>query len=254
MADPISITSLILDVSTIVSQLITYAKAVKGASDDIRRLSEEMFALKGILEHLRAQVELKSTELPELETITFNPEQLRSAIQTTNEFLRKLLADLEEPKGRLKRLKGKLEWPFTQDQFNIHLTRLERVKSWLILVLTTDNSALSRDMYHEINNLARSLRDDLRIRERETIQMANKDLFEWLAPVSPENDHLRASKNREIGTGNFFVDGYLKNWLNANDDLKILFLRGKCRSMPLLPRKRQLIPNVIAGIGKTTLL
>jgi len=239
MVDPISITSLILQIGKIVSSLIEYGKGVKGASADIRRLSEEVFSLRGVLEHLQAQVDPESTELSQelwSEAAPYNPEQLKSTIQTTNGFLQSLLTDLEEPKSTFKRLSQKLEWPLSQEKLNVHLARLERVKSWLILVLTTDSAALTRDIWYEINGLASSLKEDIRTREHERIQMANKDLFQWLAPVSPRDDHLRASKNREPGTGKWFIDGDLKNWLRGDDDLRtILFLRGKCTPKLLLP-------------------
>lgn len=240
MVDPISITSLLFEVGNIVSSLINYAKAVKGARADIRKLSEEIFALKGVLEHLQAQVEPKSTKVPQQpmsDAIPYNPETLNSVVQSTSEFLQSLLTELEEPKSKFKLLRKKLEWPFTQEQLNVHLARLERVKSWLILVLMADSAALSRDMYDEINSLTSSLKEDLRIREGEKIKTANEDLCQWLAPVGPANDHLRASKNWEIATGRWFIDGDLKNWVQDNDDPQtVLFLRGKCTSRLLLPR------------------
>ncbi|KAJ5118756.1 hypothetical protein N7448_010464 [Penicillium atrosanguineum] len=237
MADPISIVGLITDVSTIIASLISYAKAVQSAKSDIRQLSEELFALKGILEHLskeapRDEPKSEQTELPD----SFDRDVLMRVLQTTNEFLESLLADLETPKTKFRRLKQKLQWPFTQEETSEHLARLERVKSWLILVLTADHVSVDRALNSEISSLARSLKEDLSIRHQERNEMANQALFEWIAPVNPGKSHLRASKVQNIGTGRWFIDGYLQDWVSSKDNTeKIHFLVGK------------------SGLGKTTL-
>ncbi|GAD91601.1 hypothetical protein PVAR5_0174 [Paecilomyces variotii No. 5] len=239
MVDPLSVTSLIIDIGTLISNIISYAKAVRDARSDTQRLIEELFAVKGILEHLSAQVEpqdLRASPLNPEPLALFNPELLESTLSTTHEFIQSLLSDLEEPVSRLKRLKAKLEWPLTKERVNTHLVRLERVKSWLILVLTSDNSALQRDVYRQITGLAESLEKDLKVRDDERAHAARRELFNWLAPVNPTGVHLRASKARESETGRWFLDGSFRSWINDSSVYrKILFLMGK------------------SGIGKTTL-
>ncbi|KAJ5769256.1 hypothetical protein N7520_003815 [Penicillium odoratum] len=235
--DPISITGLVIDVSHIISCLIKYAKSVKTARSEMQKLSEELFALKGILDHLAAQ---SSSEIPKFQHIEsegsspFNEHVMNRVLQATKEFLESLLKDLEPAESKLKSWKQKLEWHFTQEKINDHLIRLERVKSWLILVLTADHAAVERDLQQEIGSLARSLTEDLKIREQERNQMANRELFEWMAPVSPANSHLRACEGYDIASGKWFIGGHLKHWLWYGDK-NIFFLVGK------------------SGTGKTTL-
>ncbi|KAJ5594186.1 uncharacterized protein N7459_000394 [Penicillium hispanicum] len=237
--DPISITGLIIDVSHILSSLISYAKAVQGAKSEMRKMSEELFALKGILEHLSTTQTLPDSPKSELDLDSpspFDRDVMARILHTTNEFLQSLLSDLEIPANKFKRLKQKLQWPFTQEQVNEHLDRLERVKSWLILVLTADHVAADRDLQREMSGLASSLRDDLQMRQEERNQVANKELFEWMAPVSPASLHLQASKVHRIGTGRWLMDGHLKKWLQDQDEQRrMLVLVGK------------------SGTGKTTL-
>lgn len=253
MADPVSITSLVLDASRVLSYLISYGRDLQSARTEPRKLSEELFALKGILEHLSAQIEETP---PRSCSDTLNPDLLGNVLHSTRELLHSLLRDLEEPKTKFKRLGKRLEWPFTQKEFDKHLSRLERVKSWLLLVLVADNASLDRALHTEMGDLARSLREDLHIRSQERIQSANRDLFRWLAPVDPATVHLRAWRSREIGTGKWFIDGYFKDWLRRNSaQKKIIFLVGKCMAMlyswlPVLPANSW----SIAGAGKTTLL
>ncbi|OOQ85019.1 hypothetical protein PEBR_31019 [Penicillium brasilianum] len=239
--DPISITGLIIEVSHVLSRVIDYAKAVQGAKSDMRKLSEELFALKGILEHISTGIgDNTPTSEKEIESEQssgeFDRDVMSRVLFTANEFLQTLLQELEEPATKFKKLKQKLEWPFTQDQVNAHLVRLERVKSWLILVITADTAAAEKDLHQEINSLTRNLKEYLRIREQERVQRDNEALFKWIAPVSPADSHLRASNGRRIGTGRWFTKSHLKAWLrNPLGGKNILFLVGK------------------SGTGKTTL-
>ncbi|KAJ5092536.1 hypothetical protein NUU61_007406 [Penicillium alfredii] len=236
MADPASIVSLILETGRVITCLINYAHAVQNAKADSRRLSEELFALKGILEHLAAHERAPQPDDSKDSTAAIDPAILSRTLYTTSQLLGSLLKDLEEPATKSQRLKQRLTWPFTQDQFNKHLARLERVKSWLILVLMTDNASATQDLHQEINTLTGFLREDLKIRAEERNLAENRSLFAWLAPVSPANAHLRASRAREIGSGRWFLHGHVTPWLLTGPQSKnILFLVGK------------------SGAGKTTL-
>ncbi|KAJ5446410.1 NACHT nucleoside triphosphatase [Penicillium cf. griseofulvum] len=231
--DPISITGLVIEVSHVLSSLIRYAKTVQTAKSEVRKLTEELFALKGILEHLAAQID----DIPkwqESETSSFDQDVMARVLRTTNEFLQSLLLDLEVAETKFKRLKQTLKWPFTQAEVSQHLIRLERVKSWLILVLIADHNSVDREMQQEIRDLTNTLKEDLQIRVQERNKLANRELLQWIAPVNPESSHLRASKRHRDGTGRWFVDGHLKTFLDQ-DKNRVFFLVGK------------------SGTGKTTL-
>jgi hypothetical protein len=224
--DPISITSLVIEVSHVLSSLIRYAKTIQTAKSEVRKLSEELFALKGILEHLSAQAH-DVPKCEELETSPFDRDVLARVLHTTNEFLQSLLLDMQTAETKFKRLKQTLKWPFTQTQVSEHLVRLERVKSWLILVLMADHNSVDREMQHEIRDLTNTLKEDLQIRVQERNQFANRELLRWVAPVNPESSHLRASKRHRNGTGRWFIDGHLKTFLNQDENRAFLLL-GKC--------------------------
>ncbi|KAJ5289055.1 hypothetical protein N7478_002085 [Penicillium angulare] len=235
--DPISIAGLVLEVGHIVASLIQYTKSVQGAKTEMRKLSEELFALRGILDHLAAQSSSEPPAYEKIESETptlFNEEVMNRVLQATKEFLDTLMKDLEPAETTFKGIKQKLKWPFTQEKIEGHLTRLERVKSWLILVLTADHAAVEKDIQREIGSLARSLTEDMRIREQERDQKANRELFQWIAPVSPANSHLRANEKYQIESGKWFIGGHLKHWLRYGDK-NIFFVVGK------------------SGTGKTTL-
>jgi hypothetical protein len=224
--DPISIIGLVTEVSNVLASLIKYGKAVQSASSEVRKLSEELFALKGILEHLDAQTD-DSPQREEISAGQFDRDAMTRVLYTANELLQSLLAELETPETKFKHLKRNLKWPFTQSQVNEHLIRLERVKSWLILVLIADQNSADRSLQQEINDLAAAVKEDLQIRDQERNKAANKELFQWVAPVSPESSHLRASKRYRMRTGGWFISGYLLGFLKQEKE-RTLFLLGKC--------------------------
>ncbi|CAG8003460.1 unnamed protein product [Penicillium salamii] len=238
--DPISITGLVIEVSHVLASLVEYAKAVQSASSEVRRLSEELFALKGILDHLAIQTEQTHCDEKSSESLSFDGDVMSRVLYTTNELIRTLLADLEPPETKFKHLKRNLKWPFTQKQVSEHLVRLERVKSWLILVLMTDHHSADHGIQQEINDLTSALKEDLRIRDRERNRMANRELLQWMAPVSPESAHLRASKRYRMKTGNWFLSGHLMEFLKTEEN-------------PLLEDNRALFLLGKSGTGKTTL-
>lgn len=224
--DPISFAGLIMQVGSVVWSLIDYGKTVKGASDDISKLSQELFALKGILEHLQSQFNSES-----LAGLTaYDPKTFTGMIESTDAFLQSLLSSLEKPKLRFKKSMQKLEWPFKKNEVDQHIARLERVKTWFILVLMTDALSASRDISSEINELTRSLKENLRLTKQNKFDEAHEDLLRWLAPTGPTDEHMRACKNRQPGTGKWFLNGPLSDWLKQpGTQNKLLCLRGKCK-------------------------
>ncbi|KAJ6021911.1 hypothetical protein N7540_007415 [Penicillium herquei] len=239
MADPISVTSLVLDVGHILARLIKYAKTVQIANVEIRRLSEELFALKGILEHVVAHTPghlATDEDMRMKQESEFDYELMTKVLHATNEFLQSIIIELNIPKTGLQRVTQKLKWPFTQERVKDQLAHLERIKSWLVLVLVSDQSLAYRSFQEDISDLISTLKRDLQIREQERHQTADRELFQWIAPVNPASSHLRALDQHQPGTSGWFVDGILKKFLGNTDGKQILFISGK------------------SGSGKTTLL
>jgi hypothetical protein len=88
MADPLSIISLVIEVREIITSIIHYAKAVQDSRTEIHQLSGELFALKGILEHVSAQVdpgEFKASLAKSEELGLLKHELLRATLAKTGE-------------------------------------------------------------------------------------------------------------------------------------------------------------------------
>lgn len=143
MADISGLVLTVLGVSfQVASAIYSYSSDVRGAKGDIQQLSNELFALIGVLERLKVNQEQVSTGNPADHSKAFsqesNQDSLRYVLQQSLQFLQDLRKRLEFPKTRFKAKIQKLKWPFEQKETTQHLQRLERVKTYLILSLMTD--------------------------------------------------------------------------------------------------------------------
>ena len=144
--------STVILIGEIIWSLHDYARVVKAAKEEICLLSRELFALKGVLEYIdsrrQAAPDTHNTEADacakEDGTIDLvSSDEFGSMLRSTTSTLQSLLSILQEPKGRLKKAMNKLAWPFTKAEFEEHVANLERVKSWFILAMMTDNLSVS---------------------------------------------------------------------------------------------------------------
>ena len=120
------------------SALYSYSRDVKGASQDIQQLSNELFALIGVLEHIKMQRERESLDPQSKSPTAMDPESLHRVLNETIEFLQELQDSLATPKSRLQAVAQKLKWPLKEKDAKRHLMRLERVKSYFVLSQVTE--------------------------------------------------------------------------------------------------------------------
>jgi hypothetical protein len=257
MADPISLAGLVIAVSQVLSSLYDYGSSLANAREDIRQLSAELFALKGVLEHLHAQHASGITTPPTLPTSLtplgpqhqgqplsspsrqpYDYDRFADMLRSTHAFLLALQQSLDVPKkkGGLSAKLQRLTWPLNRADVERHVARLERARSWFILVLMTDNAAATADVYSEVVGLARAVRADIAQRRQQVAQLADREMLQRLAPVSPDDEQRRASRARLPGTGQWFVDGPLRVWLRGSSyqGRSLMFwLKGKCTLYPL---------------------
>lgn len=110
--DPITVLGLVLTIGDIVATLCDYGNAVKGAGDDIASLSKELFALRGVLEHINAQEkndakssnEASSKEAAQL----FGEAEFKSMLRYANDILQELHCTLKIPSEKSKKVVQKL--------------------------------------------------------------------------------------------------------------------------------------------------
>lgn len=216
MADPISIFGLAVTVGQIISTLYEYGQGVKDARKDVTQLSTELFTLKGVLEQIDAK-HGKAFVFTDGEEV----------VRSTQNFLQSLLAKLAIPKSSISKAVQSLKWPFDKSDMTKHLARLERVKSWLILVFMTGVSQDTTDIRLSILDLSREFHDDLEYRRKLQEEHEDLEMLQWLAPVSPNEEHARRRQSRQSGSGQWFLDGYLRSWMTTAQS-SVLCLHGKC--------------------------
>ena len=129
----------------VASTIYNYAKDVHNAKQEIQQFSNELFALIGVLERIKVQQEQQEQICfgrPADSSKAFAREEnqpiFRQVLQQSIEFLQELHERLVAPKSRLQVRVQKLKWPFKEGETKRHLERLERVKSYLVLSLMTD--------------------------------------------------------------------------------------------------------------------
>lgn len=216
MADPISIIGLVVTIGQVVSTLYDYGSSVKDARRDINKLSVELFALQGTLQHVDTFFGGRMLEPASVEVL-----------KSTKEFIECLLRDLEIPRSKLKKALQSLRWPLEEKDMTTHLARLERVKSWLILVFMTGTAADTSEIHSEIHDLSRQLHGDIEARRQIATRRNTVELLRWLAPIDPEAEQSRVLQIREPGSRRWFVEGPLTSWLSGSRN-RILCLQGKC--------------------------
>ena len=152
MADISGLIMTVLGLSfSLASTLYTYAQDVKGARGDIKALSNELFALIGVLQHMKMQQESEVVETPAEHPLSGEPNKavVREVLQESIEFIQELYQKLAAPKSRFQGRVQKMKWPFQSEETKQHLQRLERVKTYFMLALMSDEmfaSACPREM------------------------------------------------------------------------------------------------------------
>ncbi|MCJ1263937.1 hypothetical protein MMC22_003808 [Lobaria immixta] len=227
----------------VASAIYNYARDVKDAKQDIQNFSNELFALIGVLERLKMQQERQeqlSFGRLEYSSKAFarkeNQPIFRQVLQQSIEFLQELHKSLVAPKNRFQSRVQKLKWPFKEGETKRHLKRLERVKSYLILSLMTDEIELTQQIASEISNLSLLARQSSQEQRKEDTRVIRQKLLTWLSPVDPRSTREKVAKIRTNRSGAWFLSSdVFQGWVGSKAS-STLWLTG------------------ITGAGKTTLM
>lgn len=235
--DPVSITASILTITQAISQIYSLAKTVKDSKTEIKHLCDELYALKGVLEHVQMQFTApeESSSSKQLESVALGdvPDVLKSPkfgemLESTQTFIADLLRGLPETKGIKSALK-RFAWPWTKDQIKEHIARLERVKSWFMFAMLDDTVGQTTKCYNEVQRLARSFNREKKARALDQQHHIVDRIGQWLAPVSTSATHAKACVAYQAHTGLWFLNGDFEIWQNAQSNTTLCLL-GKSGS------------------------
>lgn len=230
MAEPLSLAGVVLQLGSILKELYEYGKRVKGAQSHILSLCSELAALKSILTDLQTQHESGTPGLRE-------PEFSKMLSMATT-LLDGLSYRLGPKISVRQRAMQSLKFPLEGDALKETLSRLERIKSWFLLILMSDEYATSKSLQADLQALTVLFQDDLRERRRREGEQDSEKLRDLLAPVSPDIVHRQACESwQHSGPSSWFVDDVVTKWLTRDD-----------------PGERVMVLTGKSGAGKTTLI
>lgn len=139
MADPLSIAGLVIAIGGVVQALVNYSSDASQAGKDIQSLTTELFALKGVLEHIQYQQQTFPSDSYSSKSTKYDSQEVSRIVEFTKELLDSLQKSLKPAKSHFGQSVQHLKWPMKKDEVQKQIGRIERVKTWLIVVMTTDN-------------------------------------------------------------------------------------------------------------------
>ena len=224
MAEPLSVSaslaSLITFAEIMFKRTYKYAKAVRNAPEEIRKLSNELSTLNGLLH----RVELLARELEGHPSYSNkNIYGLNSCLETLSK-IKFLLDKFEAPattNRTLHTVKRRMGWPFSASEANSLTMELDRHKATLNLALEADEmSGMVKILAKQagMSNQLQDIKDEL-VRRRETetrIQLSeeHKNILRSFGTTDPERNYNMSLKLRQPATGLWLMEGAeFQGWL-----------------------------------------
>ncbi|KAK1671442.1 ankyrin repeat protein [Colletotrichum godetiae] len=216
MAEALTIIEVALCITEVVERLCKYVSAVKTAKDDIRKLTQELLALKGAMDHFHVQNE-RSPDNP-------LHEQARAMLKMTQETLDAIRKKLGTPKtSSLGRAVQGLAWPFRQGDIETYFATIERAKTWFIMVLMRDSLDTTASVLSEMQKLTALVHEDILARKTDQMLEETADLLKWLSPVDSENKLVSSRQDRAPGTGRWILDINFLEWQRTSKTKRPVF-------------------------------
>ncbi|GKT93342.1 ankyrin repeat protein [Colletotrichum tofieldiae] len=193
MAEVLSIVEVALCIAEVVERLCAFVSTVRGAKDDMRKLTQELLALKGALDYFGIQH--KKTLDSSLH------EQVHSMLSMTQETLDAIQLKLGTPKASsVGRAVQSLTWPF------------RRAKTWFIMVLMRDSLDVTLSVFVEMQKLTALVHEEIIARRTDRMLDETAGLLKWLSPVNSEDKLVSSRQDRAPGTGNWIRDASYLAW------------------------------------------
>ncbi|MCJ1329687.1 hypothetical protein MMC10_006367 [Thelotrema lepadinum] len=245
--DPGTAIGLALSVQQLLKSLLEYSQDIKNAKKEVRQLSAELSMLKAVLEQVKMildpaqEVDGMDEGSPILLTPNLGTDEFRQMIVTTEsllEELQSLLQPEEKDPSRFQMVKKAIQrarWSFDKKEAEDYLKRVERAKTWFILALTSDDTAICREMYLRLYSIEKNVQSLESHREKQKLSQLKSSMTAWLAPCNSFGKYKQSLGNLQTGTGEWFLDGVCQEWKSGTLP-PILWLKAK------------------PGFGKTTLM
>jgi hypothetical protein len=142
--DPLSVAGLAIAVGQVVGAICTIPQQIKEAKGDIRLLCDQLFAFKGLLEHIEAQrTALQDGDNSTSEngggiTALLNSADFSKMMESSQDLLNHLIHAVSMPQGFLRRALHIGKWPIAKNEIQGSIAKLESIKGWFLLAMMTD--------------------------------------------------------------------------------------------------------------------
>jgi hypothetical protein len=222
MAEAIAVIEVVVVIGEVVNGLYEYISSVKDAKDDIRKLTTELFAIKGALEHF--DVQSKSAMDEAVHT------QSQSMLAMTRDTLKSIEKKIGPPKSGIGRAFQNLAWPFRSDDVDKYMGRLERAKTWFIMVIMRESTDTTAAIHVEMQRLSTALHEDIITRRTDSMMKEAEELMKWLAPFDSRAELEKATVDRVPGTGEWIWDDEFSSWAEGQpSERQFRWIMGKCK-------------------------
>jgi hypothetical protein len=139
MADPLSITANIIAVIQITANVIKYLNEVKDAPKDRERCRTTLWNHYNLLLSLRFRLEAKRSHDDDWYTAIRALGVQNGPIEQYGHALKELLPKVSGSGGGLRKVGKALIWTFSKKEVDDILSRLERLKSHVLIALELDH-------------------------------------------------------------------------------------------------------------------
>ncbi|RAK99927.1 uncharacterized protein BO80DRAFT_465655 [Aspergillus ibericus CBS 121593] len=225
MADPLSIIAFVVQAIDVATEVYRYGKEVKDAHNEIRELFGELFALKAILEQIEKNQQGALGYDPHAPQ-SMSSKPFQDAMREASTVLKEILDDLESRQAKGTSVWRHLGWPERKAQLKENIARLERLKTYFILVMMNDKSLVDRKITSSIDLLT-DMGKEIKLNNQRELQQKVND---WICPVDVESTHRRALSLHQSGTGLWFINGPFRQWFSGEDGSRLLYLQGRSGS------------------------
>ncbi|KAF2100719.1 ankyrin [Rhizodiscina lignyota] len=219
--DPVSFVSAVASLAAfteaVLSNVLSYAKAVKESQKELSHLSSEIVTLAGTLRAAEILFrEVRSTAITD-EQIN----QCLSLLQEIDDRLKKSKSDSTSD-GRMKRFAKSLKWPFTLPDTKELIEKIGRHKATFNLAISSEGlSAVLRNQ-NEVANEIRDLRQEIKTRHeveaRIELNAHRKQILSFFEKVDAKEYFDTNRRIRHEGTGVWFTKGdTMRDWLASRD-------------------------------------
>ncbi|KAJ9633814.1 hypothetical protein H2199_009227 [Coniosporium tulheliwenetii] len=227
-ADPISIIGLVGQVGDLLWKAYNYGKEVYEAQEDMKSLFTDLSVLKSTLEQMQKSFtphgeDTIAAKMKELES----SRDFQSALRSTQELVARLIQNLSKKRMNHRKLHA-LAWPLVKDDVKADIDRLERIKSWFIMVIMADDSVRLRALMSESGEILKIVQEEQARRKNKEEDETTQRIRGWLQFVSSKRLHIEACKKRKAQTGLWFINRKFREWAEGQDKkAKVLWLSGR---------------------------